>query len=170
MDGMVAEAPEGRVLIENLPACMHEAVMAVEAYSEAAKRAAAGQLTRNGKPDRKALDQHQHMAHGLAWVCTYLETCARQPPGPPASMRRARLARSSSLLAQILFSRYLADLVGGIAMNQGETIRPHELGTLMRLTRFSKCLPSGAHHRWPDTGEHGCRWQRTAGRAWPRHG
>jgi (2S)-methylsuccinyl-CoA dehydrogenase len=130
MDGMVAEAPEGRVLIEDLPACMHEAVMAVEAYSEAAKRAAAGQLTRNGKPDRKALDQHQHMAHGLAWVCTYLETLRETAAWAARLDEEGTLGEIEQLLAQILFSRYLADLVGGIAMNQGETIRPHELGTL----------------------------------------
>ena len=46
------------------------------------------------------------------------------------------MATSTRSLAQILFSKYLADLVGGVPMNQGESIRPHELGVLEEVNNL----------------------------------
>ncbi len=128
MDGMVADAPKTEIVIKELPTILAEAVTAVEAYTEAAKSAVAGQLTHDGKLDRKALDQHQHMAHGLAWVGTYLETLRETADWARRLDADGAFGEIEALLCQILFGEYLAQLSGGIAMNQGETIRPHELG------------------------------------------
>ncbi len=130
MDGTANIAPETPVLMENLTARMVEAVVAVEDYFAAAKAVAAETLAPAGKPDRKALDAHQHLAHGLAWTATYLETLRETARWARRLEDAGGFGEIEGLLSQILFSKYLADLVGGVALNQGEVIRPHEMGLL----------------------------------------
>ena len=128
MDGMTVDAPMDGVLVEDLTGLMDACVKAAETYADAAKHAAGEHLVSGGKPDRKALDRHQHMAHGLAWVCTNLETLRETADWARRLEADGEFGEIEALLCQILFSEYLAQLAGGIPMNQGETIRPHELG------------------------------------------
>ncbi|HAY07568.1 MAG TPA: acyl-CoA dehydrogenase, partial [Hyphomonas sp.] len=69
------------VQMKGLVRAMAEAAAAVETYVDAATRAARASLSLpDGKPDRAAFERHQHRAHGLSWVATYLETL-RQTAG-----------------------------------------------------------------------------------------
>ncbi len=131
MDGAgEIRAAEGG-LIDGLTAELAAAVTAVETYVAAATAATrAGLSLPDGKPDRAAFERHQHKAHGLAWLATYLETL-RQTAGWASRLEAdGKFGEIEGLLAQILFSEYLAQLASGIPMNQGETIRPHELDCL----------------------------------------
>lgn len=129
MDGSTSTVSKGPV-IEGLVEALGAAVRAVETYVDAARGAAGAQLLReDGRVDRAALTTQQHMAHGLSWVATYLETL-RQTAGWAARLTAdGKFGEIEALLSQILFSEYLVQLTSGIAMNQGEVIRPHELGT-----------------------------------------
>ncbi len=131
MDGAGDIRAADSALIDGLAGEMIAAVTAVEAYVAAATSAARASLSLpDGRPDRSAFERQQHKAHGLAWLATYLETL-RQTAGWASRLEaEGKFGEIEALLAQILFSDYLAQLVGGIPMNQGETIRPHELGTL----------------------------------------
>ncbi|MCL4134351.1 UNVERIFIED_CONTAM: hypothetical protein GTU68_022709 [Idotea baltica] len=113
---------------------MAEAVGALDAYVTKAK-AAAGQtlLREDGRPDRGALKAQQHLAHGLSWLATYLETLRQTADWAARLEAEDKFGEIEALLSQILFSEYLGQIVGGIPMNQGETIRPHELGTLKEV-------------------------------------
>ena len=117
-------------VLADLTTQMQGAVAALDAYFDAARSKADITLAPNGKPDREALKTQQHLAHGLAWLSTYVETLREVSNWAARLEENSGLGERDALLAQILFSRYLADIVGGIPMNQGETIRPHELGTL----------------------------------------
>ncbi|MBU1289570.1 MAG: acyl-CoA/acyl-ACP dehydrogenase [Alphaproteobacteria bacterium] len=131
MDGAVGETLEKSPVMAGLLPAMATAVTALEAYVDAATRAASAQLlTPDGKPDRKALEREQHMAHGLAWLATYLETLRQTSEWAARIDAEGKFGEIEGLLSQILFSEYLAQIVSGIPMNQGETIRPHELGAL----------------------------------------
>ena len=78
--------------------------------------------------NRRNLEGHQHILHGYAWFATYAEMMrevadwARQLDG------KGEFGTVDALLAQLLFAQYGAQLTGGIPMNQGETIRPADLG------------------------------------------
>jgi (2S)-methylsuccinyl-CoA dehydrogenase len=131
MDGSVGDTLEQSPVMTGLLPAMADAVMALEAYVDAATLAAGKQLkTADGKPDRKALERQQHMAHGLAWLATYLETLRQTSEWAARIDAEGKFGEVEALLSQILFSEYLAQIVSGIPMNQGETIRPHELGAL----------------------------------------
>ena len=107
---------------------MNEAVVSLEAYGEDAKASMKARLAPVGKPDRKLLEVHQHAAHGLSWVITYIETLRETAHWAERIQGEGKFGEIEQLLSQILFAEYCAQLIGGIPMNQGEIIRPADLG------------------------------------------
>jgi len=119
------------VVLEGLTGLMQSAIGALDTYAAAATAGARDQLVgKDGRPDRKASERHQHLAHGLSWLVTYVETLRQVSEWASRLEAEGRFGEIEALLSQILFSEYCAQIVGGIPMNQGETIRPHELGSL----------------------------------------
>jgi (2S)-methylsuccinyl-CoA dehydrogenase len=125
MDGNAAirETPVLPGLVDDLQA----AVSAVDAYFDAARAACRALLSPEGKPDRKLIDAHQHTAHGLAWTATYAFTLREVADWTVRLEDEGRLGEVDALLAQILFSEYLSQLLGGLPMTQLEFIRPADL-------------------------------------------
>ena len=117
-------------VLNNLTRTMGEAVVALDAFKENTRAKLAVTLAPDGKPDRKAFDVHQHKAHGFAWVVTYVETLRETANWAARLEAEGKFGEVEALLSQILFSEYCAQLIGGIPMNQGEVIRPHELDVL----------------------------------------
>lgn len=129
MDGWSGSPDTHEALMKDLPGVMNGAVAALDAYVAEAVRAAALALAGpDGRPDRQAFERHQHRAHGLAWLVTYAETLREVNNWAGRLSAAGRFGEAEGLLSQILFSEYLSQVLGGIPMNQGETIRPHELG------------------------------------------
>ena len=121
---------EGAVLAGLVP-LLAEAVAALDTYTAAAISGARAQLAgADGKPDRAAFERHQHLAHGLSWLVTYVETLRQVSEWAARLDADGKFGEAEALLSQILFGEYCAQVIGGIPMNQGETIRPHELGSL----------------------------------------
>ncbi|MEL6386112.1 MAG: acyl-CoA dehydrogenase family protein [Pseudomonadota bacterium] len=128
MDGS-AMSPIGETpVMDGLLPAMDEAVAAVETYYDAVKRAASAALITDGRPDRSAFEREQHMAHGFAWIATYVETLRETAAWARRLDAEDRFGEIEALLGQILFAEYANQLIGGIPMNQGEVIRPLDLG------------------------------------------
>ena len=128
MDGDMTGAANKPVMAD-LPAAMQAAVSAAEAYVEAATRAVRAKVsTPEGKPDRAAFERHQHAAHGLSWVATYLETLRQTAGWVQRLDSDGKFGEAEQLFSQILFAEYLTQMIGGIPMNQGEIVRPADLG------------------------------------------
>ena len=116
-------------VMADLPSAMDAAVSALEPFVEAAARAVRAKVTTaEGKQDRKAFERHQHAAHGLSWVATYLETLRQTAQWAHRLEADGKFGEAEQLLSQILFAEYLAQMIGGIPMNQGEIVRPDDLG------------------------------------------
>lgn len=128
MDGM-ADVKSSQVLA-NLTTLLKDAVSATDTYKSSIHSRVGAVLAPDGKIDRAKFSANQHLAHGYAWIVTYVETLRETANWVSRLERDGELGEIDALLAQILFGKYLADLVGGVPMNQGETIRPHELGAL----------------------------------------
>ena len=126
MDAAVSEKTSP--VMDGLIEAMKEAVISLEAFGEDAKASMKQRLAPGGKPDRKALDLHQHAAHGLSWVITYVETLRETAHWAERMQAEGKFGEIEQLLSQILFAEYCAQLVGGIPMNQGEIIRAADLG------------------------------------------
>lgn len=128
MDGM-AGVKENQVL-NGLTGLLQDAIAACDTYKSAVHSKLSTVLAPSGKVDRAAFAANQHLAHGYAWLVTYVETLRETANWASRLEAEGKLGEIDALLAQILFSKYLADLVGGVPMNQGETVRPHEFDAL----------------------------------------
>jgi (2S)-methylsuccinyl-CoA dehydrogenase len=112
----------------SLPGVLSAAAQAVRPVADAALDAVKLRVSVNGKVDRLAIDAEQHVVHGLAWIATYVETLNEVAAWANALAAEGQFGQTEAGLATLLFGEYLADLAGGIAMNQGERIRPADLG------------------------------------------
>jgi (2S)-methylsuccinyl-CoA dehydrogenase len=99
-----------------------------EALVAAARTALAARVTRDGKVDAALLDAHQDAAHALAWMATYACALRQLHAWAGRLSDTGAFGETESLILQIGFGEYLAQLHGGLPMSQGEIARPADLG------------------------------------------
>ncbi|MEM6615144.1 MAG: acyl-CoA dehydrogenase family protein [Pseudomonadota bacterium] len=105
--------------------------VASEAVSTVVEVAKAGVRQRNlddEKLSAASLERDQHAVHGLAWLSTYGEAIRETADYAARLQEAGRLGEIETLLVKIGVGEYLAHIVGGIPMSQGEYVRLHELG------------------------------------------
>jgi len=115
------------VMDELLPQC-RAGLTAAEAVLESARARVSAEVTRNGKVDAQAFDAAQFAAHGFAWLATYVEALRQMLDWADRLQASNRWRETEQLMLQIAFGEYLAQLSGGLAMSQGEIVRPSDLG------------------------------------------
>jgi (2S)-methylsuccinyl-CoA dehydrogenase len=107
---------------------LRSAVDAVAGLVFRGASAVRARVAREGRLAADLIDREQRAVHGLAWLATQVE-CLRQLA---AYARRVAdegaLGEVESLLVRIGAGEYLAQIFGGIPMNQGEIVRPADLG------------------------------------------
>jgi (2S)-methylsuccinyl-CoA dehydrogenase len=111
-----------------LPGLLSDVVGALPAIKDAAINAVRERVSVGSKIDRNLIDDEQHIVHGLAWFATYIETLREVANWANALSKEGQFGETEAALSTLLFADYLNDLKGGIAMNQGERIRPSDLG------------------------------------------
>src|SRR5258706_2573920 len=115
------------VIDDLLPTC-RTALAAAAAHVDAARAAVAAAIAPGGAIDAKRLDEHQFAAHGYAWTATYGEALRQLLAWAERAEAGGRLGTLERLILQAGFGEYLAQLVSGIALSQGEIARPADLG------------------------------------------
>ncbi|MBC7132412.1 MAG: acyl-CoA/acyl-ACP dehydrogenase [Roseovarius sp.] len=104
------------------------ALAPAEALLAEATEAVRAVVTVEGRIDSAAMDAAQSATHGLAWLATCVESL-RQMQGWATRLTEAgQFGEVERLIHQIAFGEYLAQIAGGIAMNQGEIVRLADLG------------------------------------------
>jgi (2S)-methylsuccinyl-CoA dehydrogenase len=98
-------------------------VAAADRLVQAAKLGVAQRLQAAGNN----LDAIQHTAHGLAWYATYAQALRQLHGWAVRLQAEGRFNEIEGLILAIGCAEYAAQLGGGIAMSQGETIRPEQL-------------------------------------------
>jgi (2S)-methylsuccinyl-CoA dehydrogenase len=116
--------PAGLELI----ATLRQGVAAVDALFADARRAVAERVTVDGRPASRTLDREQRAAHGLAWLATYVEAIRQLAAYAQRLMEADSLGEIEDLLVRIGAGEYLAQVLGGIPMSQGEIVRLADLG------------------------------------------
>ena len=97
---------------------LDEAVNAAGRALEKAKLAVGALVLSDGKLSAPALDQHQHEAHGLAWLATYVDTLKALASYATKLSAQGKLGEIEQLLLKIACGEYLQQIAGGIPMNQ----------------------------------------------------
>ena len=104
------------------------AAAAAEALLADATIAVRRRVEVDGKVNGRLIDREQRATHGLAWFATYAQA-VRQLAAYAERMRAAgRLGQVEELVVRIGLGEYLAQMLGGIPMSQGEIVRPADLG------------------------------------------
>src|SRR6202795_2480207 len=107
---------------------LREAVAAVEALFDDARRAVANRVTIEGRPVARIFDREQRATHGLAWLATYVEAIRQLEAYSLRLAAAGNFGEIEELLVRIGAGEYLAQVVGGIPMSQGEIVRMSDLG------------------------------------------
>ena len=122
---VAASRPEsGSSLIENTRA----AVGAMDALLADATRAVRTRVAADGRVSAKLVDKEQRAAHGLAWFATYAEALRQLAAYAERMSEAGRFGELEELLVRVGFGEFLAQMLGGIPMSQGEMVRPGDLG------------------------------------------
>ena len=122
-DTAVAEASQ-----TNLLARCAEALAAAERFQEAALGAVAQRIAPGGKTEGALLERHQLAAHGYAWLVTYVSALRQMLRWAERLDGEGGLGELERLILGACYGEYLAQLSGGIALSQGEIVRPADLG------------------------------------------
>ncbi len=94
----------------------------------AAKSAVRELVTAEGRVSGALVEQHQTAAHGLSWLATYVYSLRQMQNWAARMDSEGKFNEMEQLIHQIAFGEYLAQIRGGIQMNQGEIIRLQDLG------------------------------------------
>jgi len=122
-------AGAGRVLLDDLKALTKAAISPAGELLDAAREKLRAMLAgSDGKLSAGALEAHQSAAHGLAWLATYVEALRQMQGWAERLSAAGKFGEVEQLIHQIAFGEYLSQIAGGIPMNQGEMVRPHDLG------------------------------------------
>jgi (2S)-methylsuccinyl-CoA dehydrogenase len=117
------------LILPNLPALLTQAAAAAQTFVAAARGPVRALIAgEGGRIDRRLADQQQHAVHGFGWYASYAEMLREVAAWAVRLDELGQFGEIEALLAQLLFAEYGAQLRGGIAMNQGETVRPADLG------------------------------------------
>jgi (2S)-methylsuccinyl-CoA dehydrogenase len=85
-------------------------------------------VSENGRISARKIEENQSFAHGVAWLATYVESLRQMHIWGTNLSQNGTFGETEKLILQIAFGEYLAQIFGGIAMNQGEVVRPHDFG------------------------------------------
>ncbi len=116
------------ILLSDLTALTQAALAPAETLLSQAREAVRAQVTVDGRVSGAAMDAAQGATHGLAWLATYVESLRQMQGWATRLDEQAQFGEVEQLILQIAFGEYLAQIAGGIAMNQGEIARPAEMG------------------------------------------
>jgi len=115
-------------ILPDLLALTADAVKPAEALLATAKDRVHEAVSLNGRVSGALLEQNQTMAHGLAWLATYIEALREMQGWAERLQAEGKFGQMEHLIHQIAFGEYLWQIYGGIPMSQGEIIRLQDIG------------------------------------------
>ena len=97
--------------------------------------------------DINSLNENQHIAHGLSWYATYVESLLQLSNWIEYLESNNRLTDLVEGIAGVGAGEYCQQIIHGIPMSQNETIRPDELGIpreqiedFIKITKSAKTI------------------------------
>ena len=124
----MSPAGQDRRAGHELLAMAREAVTAIDALLADAIIAVRAGVTVDHRIVNHMIERKQRATHGLAWLATYIET-VRQTCAYASRLQSAgQFSEVEQLVVRIGLGEYLAQILGGIPMSQGEIVRPADLG------------------------------------------
>ncbi|WP_158965393.1 acyl-CoA dehydrogenase family protein [Chachezhania sediminis] len=127
-DGQDVTLSAGDPALPDLIELTRAAVAPAEAILDAATARLKEEVSVEGRVSVARVEAEQTATHGLAWLATYVESLRQMQAWADRLSGMGKFGEAEQLLLQIAFGEYLAQIAGGIAMNQGEIVRPQDMG------------------------------------------
>ena len=124
MNGIPMSTP----LLENLSETCAQALTELTPLLKTAEKFVKEKVTVGGRVNGAKVEEHQFIAHGFAWFTTYFEGINSLVNWHESIVLNGLSSETEQLILQIGVSEYLNQILTGIAMSQGEIIRPQDLG------------------------------------------
>ena len=105
-----------------------QAHFAAEGLLDCALTAVRDRVSENGKLSADKLEAEQHAAHGVAWLATYVEAIKEMASYARRMSEEGRFGETEQLMTRIGLGEYLAQIFGGVPMNQTEIARLTDFG------------------------------------------
>ncbi|CUH78251.1 acyl-CoA dehydrogenase family protein [Tropicibacter naphthalenivorans] len=118
----------GSVILPDLLELTGAAIAPVESLFADARSAVREMVSKDGRISGGLIEEHQFACHGLAWLATYVESLRQMQAWANRLVEQNTFGEVEQLLHQIAFGEYLAQVKGGIQMNQGEIVRLADMG------------------------------------------
>ena len=115
-------------LLPDLDQLCDDALAALASLYDATENAIRARVTIDSRIDANAFDEHQFAAHGFAWFTTYVTALQQMKAWSDRLVTQGKRGHLETLILQVAFGEYLAQIKGGIPMSQGEIIRLTTLG------------------------------------------
>jgi (2S)-methylsuccinyl-CoA dehydrogenase len=113
---------------DDLVAIARDATAAIEALLADAIVKVRSRVTIDHHIDGCMFDREQRATHGLAWLATYVEAVRQIGAFAARLHSTGQFTEVEQLVVRIGLGEYLAQILGGIPMSQGEIVRPADLG------------------------------------------
>jgi (2S)-methylsuccinyl-CoA dehydrogenase len=107
------------------------AVSSLDRLLDKAARQVRVKVLDDGRISSAAMEREQRATHGLAWLATYVESLRQLDAYARRLSEQSQYGELEELIVRLGFSEYLAQIFGGIPMNQGEIVRLTDLGLTM---------------------------------------
>ncbi|MGZ0187912.1 MAG: acyl-CoA dehydrogenase family protein, partial [Alphaproteobacteria bacterium] len=106
-----------------------QALNAAETVLAAAEQSVGAKIkNESGRVDPGLLEQEQLAAHGYAWLATYVAGLRETFAWAERLQSAGKLQELETLILGGAFAEYLNQIIGGIALSQGEIVRPADMG------------------------------------------
>jgi len=125
MSTAAVTAPQVGETLQDLTAA---ALVPLDHLLDTATRQVRARVTVEGRISSSAMEAEQRAAHGLAWLATYVESLRQMNDYSARLAEQGAYGELEELLVRLGFAEYLAQIFGGIPMNQGEFVRLADLG------------------------------------------
>ena len=122
------DTPRATPLMDGLMEQVAALLAPLDALQAAATDSVRTMVSDGGKVSAALIDQNQRAAHGLAWLATYVESIRQMHAWATRLTEAGTYGEMEALLLQIGAGEYLAQILGGIPMNQGEVLRITDMG------------------------------------------
>ena len=122
-------------ILENLLGLTGAALAPLEELLSTAKETVRSKVSVDGRVSGGLVEEHQSVAHGLAWLATYVEALKEMHGWADRLNAEGKFGEVEQIILQIAFGEYLAQIKGGIPMSQGEILRLSDLGVADTLAQ-----------------------------------
>ena len=106
----------------------HGATTALDALLADAWAKVRERVVVEGHPIARLFDREQRATHGLAWLATYVEAVRQLAAYTERMVGAGSFGEIEEHVVRIALGEYLAQIVGGIPISQGELVRPSDMG------------------------------------------